>query len=330
LIRARIPYLPVHIDHLDRDSDQFSTIILPNLGAVSDAQLASIRRFVARGGGLVATDLSTLFNEWGEPREDFGLANLFGARAVDVGRLADEGRRRRAASETVHTYLRLSPELRARVDGPREPNPPVPSGQRHEVLQGFEATDILPFGGGLEPLRVVEGAHVPATFIPSFPIYPPETAWMREPRTDIAGIVLNTMASGARIAFLPADIDRRFARDNLPDHGDLLANVVRWTAQQNIPLRVQGPGLVDCHLYQQDSRLVLHLVNLTSAATWRQPVHEFISVGPLHVEVKVPPQVRRSRVRLLVAEKAVDCRLTRGWARFAVPSILDHEVVVIG
>ena len=55
LIRARIPYLPVHADHIERDAAQFSVLVLPNLGAMSDAQVASVRRFVAGGGGLVAT-----------------------------------------------------------------------------------------------------------------------------------------------------------------------------------------------------------------------------------------------------------------------------------
>ncbi len=38
LIRARIPYLPVHADHIDRDADKFSALLLPNFGAMSDAQ----------------------------------------------------------------------------------------------------------------------------------------------------------------------------------------------------------------------------------------------------------------------------------------------------
>ena len=49
---------------------------------------------------------------------------------------------------------------------------------------------------------------------------------------------------------------------------------------------VQGAGLVDCHLYQQSGRMVLHIVNLTSAATWRQPLDELIAIGPLKVKVK--------------------------------------------
>lgn len=330
LIRARIPYLPVHADHLDRDASKFSVLVLPNLGSLFEAQVDSIRRFVQRGGGLLATGDSSLFNEWGDPRPDFALADLFGAHVTTPPAAGNEARRRRNASETLHTYLRLVPECRGLVDGPKSSNEPTAIGERHPVLHGFGEADILPFGGVLESLRVDPTAQVLTTFVPAFPIYPPETAWMREPKTDVPGLLLNTTSAGARIAFLPADLDRRFSRDNLPDHGDLLANLIRWTAKDNIPLAVEGPGLIDSHLYRQPGRLILHLVNLTSASTWRQPVHELISVGPLHVRLKLPADVRAKRARLLVSGKGASVNASAGWCHVETETILGHEVLVVG
>ena len=330
LLRARIPYLPVHADHLDRDASRFSVLILPNLGAMSEAQVASVRRFVQCGGGLVATGDSSRFNESGDARPDFALADLLGAHVADSPGTGDEARRKQRARDTAHTYLRLYPERRAAVDGPRAGNEPAITGERHPVLRGFEETDLLPFGGVLEPLTVSAGAEVPLTFVPAFPIYPPETAWMREPRTDIPGLILNEAAGRGRVAFLPADLDRRFARDNLPDHGDLLANLVRWAARDDIPLAVEGRGLIDCHLYRQPGRLLLHLVNLTSAGTWRQPVHELIPIGPLQLRVKLPADVRGKHVRLTVSDSRPSGAAARdGWCRFELRSILDHELVII-
>jgi hypothetical protein len=330
LVRARIPYLPVHADLIDRDGADFSTLILPNLGSMSGEQIAAVGRFVARGGGLLATGESSLFDEWGEPRSDFALADMFGAHVIDPKEVTGLGKRRKQASETAHTYLRLTPERRGLVDGPRISNEPVAAGQRHEVLRGFEETDLLPFGGVLDGLKVIHSAQVPLTFVPAFPVYPPETAWMREPKTDVPGLILNTAPSGARIAFLPADIDRRFARDNLPDHGDLLANLVRWTDRQQIPLVVEGPGLIDCHLYQQPGRVILHMVNLTSAGAWRQPVHELIPVGPIHIRLRLPPMVRSSAARLLVGSEKPRVVSEADWVRVRLNSILDHEVLVVG
>ena len=153
---------------------------------------------------------------------------------------------------------------------------------------------------------------------------------MREPKTDIPALVLSGRGR-SRIAFLPADVDRRYAREHLTDHGDLLANIVRWAAGASIPLAVEGPGFLDCHLYEQQGRLILHVVNLTSAGTWRAPVEELIPVGPVKVKVKVkPPSTAARSARLLVSSSTRPVSVTQGFAALEVPSILDHEVIVIG
>jgi len=293
---------------------------------MSAAQVATVRRFVERGGGLVATGEASRCNESGEPRSDFALADLFGAHVI---RAADFTNRRRT-TEAQHTYLRLTPELRARVYGPKAGNEPAANGERHPALKGFDETDILAFGGTLESLRVDSGALVLATFIPAFPTLPPETAWMRQPHTDIPGLIVNEASGHGRVAFLPADLDRCLGRDNLPDHGNLLANLVRWTAREHLPLQVEGAGFVDCHLYQQQNKLVLHLVNLTSAGTWRAPVEELIRVGPLSVRVRLPAAVRGNHIQFLVSNHSTKAAAKNGWLHFVVPTILDHEVAVIG
>jgi hypothetical protein len=325
LVRARIPYLPVNADHVDRDGPSLAVLVLPNVGALSDGQCAAIRRFVERGGSLVATGASTLYNEWGDARPDFALADLFRAHRSARRPAAPEPPSRRSR----HTYLRLHPELRARVYGPKAGDEPIPSGERHPVLAGFDETDIVPYGGELEPLRTDPGAIIPLTFIPEFPVYPPETAWMREPKTTIPGLVLSTHPGGGRIAYMPADIDRRYTVDFLPDHARLLANVVRWAAGENILLSVEGAGLIDCHLYQQPGRLILHLVNLTSAGTWRSPMDELIQVGPFKVKLKLPSGVAGRSARLTVSAAGLAIAVSNGWATFEVKSILDHELVLI-
>ena len=64
--------------------------------------------------------------------------------------------------------------------------------------------------------------------------------------------------------------------------------VVRWAAGTELPLQVTGTGLLDCHLYEQPGRVILHMVNLTSEATWRAPLDELIRVGPFDVTVRWP------------------------------------------
>ncbi|MEI9971204.1 MAG: hypothetical protein WDO73_03615 [Ignavibacteriota bacterium] len=230
----------------------------------------------------------------------------------------------------MNSYLRLHPEMRARVNGPKSGKEPAIVGLRHPVLQGFEETDIIPFGGTLLPLSVDQGATVPLTFVPEFPAFPPETAWMRVADSGIPGLVVSQASTGARVAYLAADLDRRYQRELLPDHANLLANLVRWGAKDSIPLSVYGAGLIDCHLYGQPGRMILHLVNLTSAGTWRSPMDELIPIiGPLQVRIKLAAGVAGRTAKRLVAPGAASVTVRQGWAELEVKSILDHEVIVI-
>lgn len=328
LIRARIPYLPIHVDNIERDLDRFSVLILPNVGALSDAHCEAIRRFVARGGSVIASGETSLYNEWGDSRSDFALADLFGVSTRKVAHGADSRSQKSWDSWTAHSYLRLVPELRKAVDGPHVHDEPPVVGERHPILEGFDETDILPFGGRLEIVDAHEGNQTLMTYVPSFPIYPPETAWMRNPSSTLPGLILNESRAG-RVAYLPADIDRCYGRDNLPDHGRLLANLVRWAAHEQLPLYVEGNGLIDCHLYRQPGRVILHLVNLTNAETWRASVHELTPVGPFRIQLRLPEGIHGSQVQLCVAEQTCDAEIAHGWASFEVPRVVDHEMVVV-
>jgi hypothetical protein len=328
LVRARIPYVPVHIDHVERDAASVRVLILPNLAAMSDAQCEAVRKFSSGGGAVIATGVTSLYTEFGDARPDYGLADIFGAHVISGQLGGSAGAERAGAAQTLHTYLRLTPQLRAGVWGPETGDEPKVTGQRHPVLRGFEETDILPFGGTLKALRLDSGVTVPLTFVPPFPVLPPETSWMREPKTDIPGLVLKGGFSG-KTAFLPADLDRQYSRDNLPDHAALLANLVRWAANDGIPLQVEGRGLFDCNLYTQPGRVIAHVVNLT--ATGRIPIadEDLVASGPLKFGVRLPAGVHGRSVRMLVAGRSLTPAVAGGWARVVIPSVLDHEVIVI-
>jgi len=62
LIRSRIPYLPVHADQIAEMAGQFSLLILPNLAAMPDSQIDAVRRFVQRGGNLLSSGQTSLFD----------------------------------------------------------------------------------------------------------------------------------------------------------------------------------------------------------------------------------------------------------------------------
>jgi len=329
LIRSRIPYLPIHADSIEEQGDALSALILPNVGALTDNQCQSIRRFVERGGALIASGESSLYDEWGDPRPDFALADLFGAHATRVYHGPSDTDRRDWERGNHHSYVRLFPELRARVPGPITGDEPPATEERHPVLDGFDETDILPFGGRLEVVEANQRSKALMHFVPHFPVYPPETAWMRQPTSRLPALLLSEGENRGPVAYLAADFDRRYAASNFPDHGRLLANLVRWATGGKIPLVVEGPGFLDCHMYAQPKRVIVHVVNLSHAEAWRPTIHELIPVGPIRVRVQLPDDVSGASARLVVSKRIAPMEVHERWAIFEIPSIVDHEVVVV-
>ena len=142
--------------------------------------------------------------------------------------------------------------------------------------------------------------------------------------------MVRTLPNSARVVFMPADFDRQYASGNNPDHGILLSNAVRWAAKDDLPLAMEGAGYMDCNLYQQSGRMVLHVANLTYA-TFRAPMDEFVPVGPFKVRVKLNKGHTGGRnVKLLVAVPACPGHgVSSGWVEFVIPSVASHEVVAI-
>jgi hypothetical protein len=311
-----MPFLPIHVDDLEAKGSNLSLLILPNLGAVSEAQAESIRRFVRGGGALIATGRTSLYDEWGQPRSDFALADLLGGHYVSLGR--EKERPREVPGDTQHSYLRLESGLPA--DALKGPS---------QLLAGFEGTNILPFGGWLGDVIAEPGTAVPLTYIPPFPIYPPETSWMREPRTRIPGLIVNSKPQTGRVIFLAADLDRRYGADGLPDHGKLLANLARWAAGDRLPFAVEGPGLLDTRLYRQGDRLILHVINLTGVSASHGPVEDLVPVGPIRIRIFVPSSLRFKRVRLLVSPERPQARFERQSVSLTLPFLSLHEVIVV-
>jgi hypothetical protein len=98
LLGARIPFDLIFDEHL-KDLSRYRVVILPNSECLSDQQLAAIRSFVEKGGGLVATEQSGIYDEWRRFRGKPGLEGLVDAqqRFRGFGGTGGGGRRGAAA-----------------------------------------------------------------------------------------------------------------------------------------------------------------------------------------------------------------------------------------
>ncbi len=63
--------------------NRYEVLYLPSAACLSDAQCAMVTGYVRSGGKLVATHVTSVADEYGRMRKNFGLADLFGADFVD-------------------------------------------------------------------------------------------------------------------------------------------------------------------------------------------------------------------------------------------------------
>jgi hypothetical protein len=284
--------------------NQFKTLILPNVVALSGAQCAQLREFVERGGSVIATHETSLCDEMGVRRKDFGLADLFGVNFS--GKI--EPRMQNAYLRLEHEATQHHPLLKGLEDAPR-------------IIHGVARIEVEPHE---------KFPPMPLTLIPSYPDLPMEKVFPRVEKTDTAQVFLRGFGkSQGRVVYFPWDIDRTFWEVMAVDHFKLLRNAVEWATNEEPQVNVTGPGVLDVTVWQQKNSITVHLVNLTNPMMMKGPVRELIPIGEQKVRIRLPDGASEKKVHLLAAEKTPHVKRDGSELTISVPSILDHEVVAV-
>ena len=304
LIESRIPFEYVHEAFLTADRlDRFKLLILADAAALSEAQCAAIRDYVTRGGSLLATFASSLFDEIGQRRTEFGLSDVFG---VSFGGRID--------GPMQNSYLSLDADPATR--------------RRHAVLEGLDDTPRIINGVFRVDVRPTLAFPSPLTLIPTYPDLPMEDVYPRVPHTETRELYLRDLGPN-RVAYFPWDISRTFWDVMCVDHGRLLRNTIRWAVGEPPPVEVDGRGVLDVSLWRQRSSITVHLVNLTNPMMMKGPVREVIPVGPLTAKIRLPAGTRAAKVQLLTAGTTPRVQESSGVLTVTVPSVDVHEVIAI-
>lgn len=305
LVEARIPFEMVHDELLDAEYlAAFRTLVLPNIAALSEKQCDQVRQFVNGGGNLVATWETSLYNEWGVRRDDFGLASLYGTSFAG-----------RTEGPMQNSYLTLEED--------------AATGRFHPLLAGLEdATRIINGANRVVVKPPMADLHSPLTVVPSYPDLPMEEVFPRPDETKEAGVFIRESGRG-RVVYFPWDVDRTFWEVLNPDHGKLLRNAVLWATNEASPVTVEGPGIIDLSVWTQTNSLTVHLVNLTNPMMMKGPARDIIPIPRQQVRVRIPGGRQIARVHLLVAKTDVAYHHDGGAVELEVPSVGLHEVIAL-
>jgi hypothetical protein len=305
LVEARLPFEMVHDHFLDEQHlAPYKTLILSNTAALSDEQCRQLRAFVQRGGSIVATFETSLYDEWGKRRDNLGLADVFG---VDVTGAVQAGIKSTYASVVPHPQ----------------------TGQYHPLVAGLEDAGRIIYGTQRLPVSArAPFADTPLTLVPRFPDLPMEEGYPRQAKTDIPEAYLREIGQ-SRIVYFPWDIDRVHWEVLLPDHATLLRNAVLWATNEEPPATVTGTGQIDVSVWKQAGSMTVNLVNLNNPMTMRGNMRELLPSPPQVVRLRLPQGAVIERVHLLRRNETPSWRREGDVLVVHVPSVLDLELVAV-
>lgn len=296
LVEARLPFELLSDQVLTKENlDRFKIIILANASCLSDAQNAAIHAYVERGGSVVAAYETSLRDENGKTRPEFGLADTLGIKFASGPR-----------GIVKNTYVALSGD--------------------HPVNQGFDGAARIMGGTRLIHVDTAGNVETPFLYVPDFPDLPMEEVY---PRRDPEGaaVVARETGKGGRTVYIPWNIGEIFWEVFAVDHGRLIANAVRWALGKSSRIAVEGPGVIDLALRENEDGIALSMFNLTNPMMMKGPIRENYPLAGQTVSVDIPDGKSVARAWLVVADRAANFSVKDGRAIVEVPGIDRLEVL---
>ncbi|GIU74711.1 MAG: hypothetical protein KatS3mg004_1798 [Bryobacteraceae bacterium] len=300
LLEGRHAFAFVHEDDLSQETlTPFDLLILPNAAWLSDAQCRRIAEFAAHGGSVIADFETSLYDERGAERGQFGLAPLFGIRRAG-GRTGSRG---------------FYNSFYARIEQPG-----------HELLRGFANTRWLAGAEWRVPMRT-DGPPI-LTVVPPYPAYPTETVFTETPRTEDAAVAVREQG-GSRCVYFAGDVGRTFWRCFHPDPLRLMLNAVDWALRGRRPVRVEGEGLLELFAWETEAGFAVHLLNYNNPNAHRGVYLRHSPVGAQRVRMELPQERRIRRVTVLRAGRMLRFAQRGRVVEFTVPAVTDYEVAAL-
>lgn len=304
------------------DLAPYKVLILPNAACLDSAQIAAVEAFVAGGGGLVASLDTSLFDEFGEPRGDFGLGRVLGVRYKG---LAEETSADRESLD-VNFAKGLGPDYwekrKGVFDFKQDPGSFLNQGRMREYVGAESVT----FKGSALRVEPTDPAAKVVGFLNS-----------KAGGKTLAPAVVTRSHGKGRVVYLPTGFDAAYYQYPYPYQRLVMAESVRWAASAPAPVGIEAPMCVQSTVMRQTKageRLVVHLYNdLNTTASHALPVDDVPlreETVPVHeIRVTFGPEYQLGRVHL--EPDGLDLkpvRTSEGATVVVVPKLDVHAMVV--
>jgi type 1 glutamine amidotransferase len=306
------------------DLSPYKILILANAACLDDDQVRAVEQFVAGGGGLIASLDSSLFDEFGNPRRNFALAQVLGVE--HRGPLeTTAGRPREALDENFARSIGPDYwEKRKNVfDFKQDTGSFLNQGRMPTYVGGNSVT----FKGSA--VRVV-------TKSPGVQVVGTLRIKSGAGNEEVPGVISRTYGRG-RVVYFAGGFGSAYYLYAYPYQRLLIKNAMNWVAQARAPITVEAPMCVHSTLMRQSKngseRLIVHLYSDLNTTAFHAlpnddvPLRE--EVVPIHdIRITFAPGYRLGRVHLEPEGQDLKVEIKPGGSGVIVPRLDIHTMVV--
>jgi hypothetical protein len=259
LMENHIPNDFILDDQVSRERlNKYKVVILPNVRCMSGKEMDLLKDYVRNGGNVIATYSTSLYDEEGKERKDYGLSELFG--------VSYAGKKENTRRDNYQYILNKKHPL---------------------VLPDSSKTELL-FNAGFTALcKPANNANVICTWVPTIQNQPPDKSWVEKFSTEFPTVVENTYGKG-KVLYFANQPDVLSYQVGHQDPVNLLLRSVRYLAANAIQLKSNAPSSVNIGLTKsliKPGQYILSLVNTTSGPV--RPVRELIPVSDINIKLRL-------------------------------------------
>jgi hypothetical protein len=296
LLQAHIPFDIVTEENLENMINKYRILILPNILCLSEKSSSFIKNFVERGGGLIASYKTSLYDINGNKLDKINLGEVLG--------IESSGEEKPVF--TTDSYMLIK--------------------QDHLIVDKLHK--IIPSFGTQLIVKPTKDSKILSTLIEESPVhYAPLGS-----DTNLPTIVVNEYFNGKTVYF-SGPIGSKYLEYALPVHKSLIFNSLKWLSGNNIPIVTQNcPETISVvPWYQQKyDRYIIHLVN-----SIRDDVELPIAHVPEYRNIIISLMTKNAKKdynieEVFPARRKLESTMKDNWITFKLPEVTNHSIVIIG
>ena len=262
--------------------------------------------FVQDGRALVCTGNTSLINEQGKARDNFGLANVIGA---DYVGLLD------------HSLTFIQPT-------------------GHPVCNGIDKREKIPLRSHqikIKPRKktqIIANQLLPVTYnneVRSFAFGKADVPAGKP--NGYPAITTNKFGKG-RCVYITGDVTGAYGKYGYPSLRKLFLNAIDFCVEGKKPIEVEGPLSLEVNCLRQKNRLLIHFLNYTTGSLrlynniGGPMAEETIPCRNIPVKLKVEKAIIK-KVYLAGSKQDIPFEKKNSYISFVVPRVEIHEIVVV-